>query len=110
MNKADIEKHGLKDGDEIDLLGQPGTRFLALYVACASSPMTCRRAPCRLLSGVQPPAAAMAPRGGQPCAGSKVHTRARPQTFLNQRQDSNCHRRVQGASGCRYCDAHVRFG
>ena len=44
MNKADIEEHGLKDGDEIDLLGRRGTRFLALYMACASSPMTCHRA------------------------------------------------------------------
>src|SRR5690242_9339873 len=31
----------------------------------------------------------MAPCGGQPCAGSEVHTCARPQAWLNQRQLSD---------------------
>ncbi len=44
MNVADIEEHGLRDGDEIDLLGAEGARSSALCVACALSLITCRRA------------------------------------------------------------------
>ena len=44
MNKADMEEHGLGDGDEVDLLGAAGDTSPASCAAYASSPTTCRGA------------------------------------------------------------------